>query len=212
MILSFLGYYHRLVINLSSPSKVKSLKSEFQVLLSYISLSNNCPIEITFKLSMILSIKQYIGCFVNNLCLYSIGKSSKSEFWGNFPYFMFSNDHSIKIILHCLYFLFYYYLCLEIQFNQYKLLLFLWFIILQLLLFVVLVIIFALFIFDLFVLIDHISIHWSWNMANFFFMDWNKNMIYAVQEMYILHFKQGRQMLIDFHLIPQFLGVYMGHV
>ena len=55
--------------------------------------------------------------------------------------------------------------CLELQFNRYKLLLFLRFIIRQLLFFGVLVVIFASLIFDLFVCIDSINVHWSWNLS-----------------------------------------------
>ena len=71
------GYICRIVINLSSPSKDNSLKFLFRGLLSYIQLSNNHPVKLTFNPSMILLVKQYIGCFVNNISSCSIGKSSK---------------------------------------------------------------------------------------------------------------------------------------
>ena len=43
-------------------------------------------------------------------------------------------------------------------------------------------------------------------------MAWNKIVIYAVQEMYIFQYKQGRQMPIDFYIITHILGVYMGYI
>ena len=69
-----------LAIDLSSPLNGKSPKSAFRGLLSYIMLWNDRPIELTFNLSTILSVKQSIGCFVNKLCSYSISKSLKSIF------------------------------------------------------------------------------------------------------------------------------------
>ena len=81
-ITSFIRYISCLLINLSSPSKSKQLKSEFRGLLLYILLSNNNLIVLTFNLSVILLVKLSIGSFVKNLCLSSIGKSPKSEFRG----------------------------------------------------------------------------------------------------------------------------------
>ena len=37
-------------------------------------------------------------------------------------------------------------------------------------------------------------------------------MIYAIHDMYIIHFKHSHQLPICFHLITHLLGVYMGHV
>ena len=55
---------------------------------------------------------------------------------------------------------------IELQFNLYKLLLFLWFMIHQWLLFESLVIIFVSLIVDLFVRIDHINVNLSWNLSS----------------------------------------------
>ena len=73
-ILSFAQYIRRIVIKLSSPSKGESSKSAFQERIIYIYLSNDQLIKLTFNLSNLLSSKQSIGRFVNNLCSYSIGK------------------------------------------------------------------------------------------------------------------------------------------
>ena len=72
---------------------------------------------------------------------------------------MFSNDSLIERTFQYFYFIFDYSPFLKLQFNRYKLLLFLRFIIRQVLLFVVLVIIYALFISYLFVCIDQIRIN-----------------------------------------------------
>ena len=45
-----------------------------------------------------------------------------------------------------------------------------------------------------------------------FYMDQYKITHYAVQEMYILNYKQGHQITIDFHLITHILGVYVGQM
>ena len=43
-------------------------------------------------------------------------------------------------------------------------------------------------------------------------MDQHKIVIYAIQDMYILHCKQGHHMPINLHLIPYILVVYLGHM
>ena len=60
-------------------------------------LSNNHLIKLIFIDSTILSVKLYLGCFVNIICLFSIGGSYKSEFWENLTLFMFSNKCSIEL-------------------------------------------------------------------------------------------------------------------
>ena len=79
---------------------------------------------------------------------------------------MFSNDRLIELTFHSLYFIFEYYSFIELQFNQYKLLFFVWFNNLQLPLFWVLVIIFVPLLVDLFVWIYRININWSWNLSS----------------------------------------------
>ena len=69
-ILSFMRYNHCISIQSSSPSKGKSPKSEFRELISYIMLSNDRFIELTFKLYTLLLAKQYIGRFMNNFLKY----------------------------------------------------------------------------------------------------------------------------------------------
>ena len=95
-----------------------------------------------------------------------MNKSPKPEFWGQLTYFMLSNDCLIEITFHYFYFLFEYSWFLELQFNRYKLLLFLRFIISQILFFGVLGIIFASLIVDLFVQIYWISVYWPWNLSS----------------------------------------------
>ena len=81
---------------------------------------------------------------------------------------MFSNDRSIKPTFHYFYIVFYYYWFLEIQFNQYKLSLFLSLFIHQVFYFVIFIIILALFIVDLFfalvgsLLVDPETCSWVW--------------------------------------------------
>ena len=79
---------------------------------------------------------------------------------------MFSNNVLFKLTSHSFYILFYHYLFIELQLNQYKLLLFLQLFLHQLLFFGVLVIIFASLVFDLIVCIDWISVHWSWTLSS----------------------------------------------
>ena len=100
-----------------------------------------------------------------NVFSYSMGKSLKSACWGELRYFMFSNDHYIKLTFNCFYFILYYSWFIELQFNRYMLLLFIWFIICQVFLFGVLVILFELLIVDLFVHIYRISVCWYWNLS-----------------------------------------------
>ena len=45
-----------------------------------------------------------------------------------------------------------------------------------------------------------------------FKMAQHKNVIFPVQETYILHSKHGHQIHIDFHLIPHIIGVYFGQI
>ena len=78
---------------------------------------------------------------------------------------MFWNDHSIELTFHCFYFIFEYSWFIELQFNRYKLLLFILFVICQALFFGVLVIVFLSLIVDLFVRIYCISEHWPWNLS-----------------------------------------------
>ena len=72
----------------------------------------------------------------------------------------------VELNFHCFYFIFFSSWFIELYFNFYRLLLFIRFIICQVLLFGVLDIIFASFIVDLFVRIDHISVCWSWNLSS----------------------------------------------
>ena len=78
---------------------------------------------------------------------------------------MFSNDCMIEQTFNYFSFLFEYFWFLELQFNWYKLLLFILYIIHQVFFFGFLVIIFASLIVDLFFGIDLISVHWSWNLS-----------------------------------------------
>ena len=43
-------------------------------------------------------------------------------------------------------------------------------------------------------------------------IDQHKNIIYIFQEIYILLFKKNHQMLLDFHMVPHIIGVYMGQM
>ena len=78
---------------------------------------------------------------------------------------MLSNDRLIRQSFYSFYCLFNYSWSIKIQLKWYKLLLFLWVFIHQLLLFGVFVIISALLIVDLTVHIDRISVNWSWNSS-----------------------------------------------
>ena len=80
VILSCIKYNRRLESNLSLKSNGKSLKSIFLLLLSYILLSNDHFIKLTFNLSTILLVKEHIGCPIKNIYLYSIGKLSNQHF------------------------------------------------------------------------------------------------------------------------------------
>ena len=118
---------------------------------------------------------------MKNPCSYSICKSSKSVFWGYLPYFIFSNNRSIKVTFHYSYFLFEYYWCIEPYFTLYQLLLLFRYIIHQVLLFGVFVIIFSSLIVDLFVHIDRISVHWSRKLS----LGVLSNFLWDVSKMYI---------------------------
>ena len=80
-------------------------------------------------------------------------------------YFMLSNKRWVELNFHYFYSSLHYSWFIELQFNQYKLLLFLWLIIRQVLFFEVFAIIFALLIVDLFVFIDWVNVHFSWNFS-----------------------------------------------
>ena len=80
MIIYMIQYNLRLAINLILPPKEKSSKSAFRRLLPYFLLFNNNLIELTFNIFTLLLVKRPVGCFMNNLCLYYIGKLSKLAF------------------------------------------------------------------------------------------------------------------------------------
>ena len=72
---SFIRYTFHPVIKLFSPSKCKSFKLAFGGLLSYIQVSNDHLIKLTYNISTILLVKQSICRFVNNIYSYSTVKS-----------------------------------------------------------------------------------------------------------------------------------------
>ena len=81
-------------------------------------------------------------------------------------YVILSNYCSIELTFQYFYFIFEYYWFCEQQWNQYKLLLFLWWFIIRLMFFSVLFIIFVSLIVDMFICIDRISVHWYWNLSS----------------------------------------------
>ena len=124
-------YVRSIVINLSSPSKVKSSKSVFQGFPVYIFIKLSFDQTSLQDFNYIICYKIYWSFRKQRLfiCNTQVNKISILRITA---IFMFSMNLPIKITSR--YFPFFCYSwSFELQFNQYKLLLFLWFIIHQLL-------------------------------------------------------------------------------